>query len=93
MKRRSASSEISSDELQAEISIYDVPTVTLEAREAAFQLQSHPDQQVREFASQIIEKLSLAIRAMGKGDIGLVSSTGNLNVQDGVEEQIKGEAR
>lgn len=75
MRRKSASSAISSEDQQPEISIYDVPTVTLEARELAFQIQAQPERGP-ELSSQIIEKLSLAIRAMGREDIGLVSSTG-----------------
>jgi hypothetical protein len=81
MKRRSASSAISSDEQPQEtFSIYDVPGANLEARELAYQIQSQPERAV-ELAGQIIEKLSLAIRAMGKDDVGLVSSTGKADSQ------------
>lgn len=75
MKQKSASSRTSSarkpEALTKDLSIYDVPGAVLEAREAAYRLLE-PDADPKSLGQEIIEKLSAAIRAMGKDDIGLV---------------------
>lgn len=78
MKPKSASSKISSERkpqmLTKDLSIYDVPGAVLEAREAAYRLLE-PDADPKSLGQEIIEKLSAAVRAMGKDDIGLVLKT------------------
>lgn len=78
MKSKLASSRTSSERkpqtLMRDLSVYDVPGVVLEAREAAYRLLE-PDADPKSLGREIIEKLSAAIRAMGKDDIGLVLKT------------------
>lgn len=78
MKSKLASSKTSSERkpptLTKGLSIYDVPGVVLDAREAAYLLLV-PDTDPKKLGQEIIEKLTAAIRAMGKDDIGLVLKT------------------
>jgi hypothetical protein len=78
MKSKSVSSKTFSEKRPEAsmkgLSIYDVPGVVLEAREAAY-LLLEPNPDTATLAKEIIEKLNLAMRAMGSDDIGLVLKT------------------
>lgn len=86
MKRKLGSSRTSSaknnETLTAGFSIYDVPSANLEARHEAYTLLKHPDEAVRASAQRIIDQLTLAIRAMGCDDVGVLQVVdGDADVQ------------
>lgn len=60
-----------------DLSVYDVPGAVLEARGAAYRLLE-PDADPKSLGQEIIEKLTAAIRAMGRDDIGLVLKAADL---------------
>jgi len=76
MKRKSASSEISSgknSEVSTEgFTIYDVPGAVLDARGVAYTLLSHPEAEVRATAQKIIDYLTRCVLAMGRDDVGVL---------------------
>jgi len=81
MKRKSAlsgtSSGKSSEALTDDSTIYDVPGNVLDAREAAYTLQRHPDAEVQAAAQRIIELLSHSVRLMGREDVGVLVAVEN----------------